>query len=1129
VPRVSNTTTPRTTRTTGTTGANATTNTNAANNATPSAPAFAPPPLRSTSGSIIPTNRAVIDGLAGGTMNATSTASRSSRDASFDGYTATGTGAVNRAFIRTSAEAIPGGARVRVQSFHARKSDKVTLWLVAEVLDVKTKQLRTITLSTLGKSMMLNKGSYRGDNYFDVSYDEVNKFLQAKNPNLKLNPGFTSLAVSARWSNGHQAGGFGRGGVFRLPPSGSTTSVIGVRTGRGTLEEPDLPLDMQVAYPAALTRSAKALKPDGDILSRLESELKGTASKQEMTSAVTKMYDLAEKAQNGDKAAVEKALGKGWTISTVNRYWIKDDGSANQAGKPGTGFFKGFRVDDDGLPIQDPMKDVYMDDRNLGMTRLEGAIRLRTNKQATNINVKPGGGREDDKTGIRQRIEYGLELKPGSDAQDAARTLQTLSRGQWSGSVFNMAQREVAKLPGDVVLSYALEPWLEVTQDRHKFMIANEAGVEIEFSFDKVKTKTTRPGMANADGTAKEAEFYVLEAELDHLQLTSSNASTYQAGGARTSYFTRDSDQNKWLDNTSDQVTMDIDPRLHELKDLDNKSFRATGSYQDFETSAAKVIPWLFPNGLGHGRQKAAHAADVLGLVMFDDKKLKAAVMDVFDDNGYALSANQKKKLDKMFDDPRERLKLEQNLVNGNQNNPYRFAQYTFGESGLKYVKTRMKKRLKEKLHSLGYESSAKIEDMLDKLTPQKVRPYDLESYFSRMQNASSDANVLHALAKDLGISQVPVPKQDIARILGPSTTSGRLLRQGLAKKDIDASQAPEIEKFFEDAAKAGADVSSIRTAMADLGRSPTSTLNKIAKQTNGAVSAPVLRHDPAALLQDASKRLSKKFVAVDDGIKKLVDQVAKKLSHKEARSFLTKLSRDTNKAVADVAADLGISAPTVNFDTAAIDTHFTAKLDDAQVKDLAAMKKFFRNALIDGASVSKLDKVVRELQSNPDLKRAFERQKLNTTGVSFPTVKYDDALTYDWADRTLKKYGDALDTKTEVRKWMKDQFAKGRTPQQLVNYLSYAIRYGRAYGSRYINGMSTRDGLPVSEKNIMASIEKKYGRQWSQKHEDYFKKALPRALKKQDFRIGRMFESSYYIGYEIERHSGLRRPSGVR
>jgi hypothetical protein len=308
---------------------------------------------------------------------------------------------------------------------------------------------------------------------------------------------------------------------------------------------------MQVAYPPQLAQQIPQLKSDGNIVSRLESELKGGTDKASMTKAVHEMYRLAALAHQGNHKEVEKLLGKDWTVETVNRYWLKDDGSGTQPGKAGTGFFKGFRVDDKGLPIQDPMLDSYMDDANLAMTRHEGAIRLRKNQQATMINVKPGGGRRDDKTQITQRIEVGIELKPTANTADASMALRSLASGQWSGTVFNHAQREV--------------------------------------------------------------EFCVLEAELDHLQLQSGNQAAYVAAGSvNSSYFPDENQQDQWLRATTPSVTMDIDPRLHEIKDLDNQSFRSTSSDTAFEGVAAKLVPALFPQGLESGRQKAAYAAELM-------------------------------------------------------------------------------------------------------------------------------------------------------------------------------------------------------------------------------------------------------------------------------------------------------------------------------------------------------------------------------------------------------------------------------------------------------------------------------------------------------------------------------------
>ena len=127
--------------------------------------------------------------------------------------------------------------------------------------------------------------------------------------------------------------------------------------------------------------------------------------------------------------------------------------------------------------------------------------------------------------------------------------------------------------------------------------------MKVELSFDIVIAETTRPEHAHPDGTPRRVKFYVLENELDHLQLESTNQSEYRAGQAESGNFKTNAAQDKWLKDTGKNVTMDLDPRLHELEDLENASFRATGSYKAFETVSADVLDTLFPKGLGRGVQ----------------------------------------------------------------------------------------------------------------------------------------------------------------------------------------------------------------------------------------------------------------------------------------------------------------------------------------------------------------------------------------------------------------------------------------------------------------------------------------------------------------------------------------------
>jgi hypothetical protein len=1122
----------RTTNTTATANTTATTDTSA------SASSWSPPPLRSASGDIVPTRRAVIDGLQGGTMTASNTGSRFSRDSSFDSYEASGDGRVNRAFIRVDAEPLPGGCRLNVKSFHAQKDDKVTLWLTAEVLDTKANQLRTITLSTLANSDVINPGSYRGDLHFDISYDEVNKYLQAMNPNLKLNPGHTSLAVAARWANGHQAGGFGRGGVFRLPADRGTTNVVGVRAASRTADEADLPLDMQVAYPPTLTRSISALKPDGNILSRLESELKGTASKQEMTTAVTKMYDLVAKARAGDKQSVEAALGKGWSVKTVDRYWLKDDGSAGQPGKAGQGIFKGFRVDDDGLPMQDPMRDQYMDDRHLGMTRLEGAIRLRKNKQATVINVKPGGGREDQRTDIRQRVEYGLELKPDADVSDAGDALRSLSQswGQWSGTPFNIAQREVAKLQGDVNLASALEPWLEVTQDRHKFTVLNEAtGVEIEFSFDKVQTQTMRPELANADGSARSAEFYVLEAELDHLQLASQNQGTFAAAGdVNATAFSDDSAQTTWLSGSSDQVTMDIDPRLHELKDLENDSFRSTTSYKQFETASAKIVPWLFPSGLGHGRQKAAHAAEVLGLVHFNDASLKQAVSEVFTGSGYVWDSKLQQAFDQALQDPQKRTRIENGLLDGARNNPYQFARNTVGDQALNYDVPLIKQRVADSLNALGYATTPEIDKMLDGLTTAKLEPRSFEATMRRMDESKKDADVMAGFAKALGVSPAPTPTPEVARLLGPNASYGQRLRQQLDRADLDPALAPKLEKYFEDAVAGGATVAGIRREIRSFANSPAGALKDIDKMAPG-LTAPALRHDADKLVAETRSELGQHYLLMTPEIESFVRTFASAHDYKEANAFMRSFGGKPGPTLEKHAAADGVQAPKLSYDLGIVDDLLEKTLDRHGITNAQELVDFAHKALDAGVTVPQLDKAYDRLSSTGDLAKAFKTGRVKTQGLTIPDVKYDaQKALNDLTTRIANYQHTTFQGAPELKKFLEELLGHGLTPYQAVNYATYAYSGGRASAaSSYAGGVDHKKlpPLPIDVSEVKAALKKNMGNAWSPAHEQYLDAALPKALNESPgFKLGELTRSwRPRDGFtHLSRCSGIKLPDGI-
>ncbi|MCC7381748.1 MAG: hypothetical protein IT384_07945, partial [Deltaproteobacteria bacterium] len=405
------------------------------NIASPS-PASVAAPL--TPAQSVKAKRVVIDGvIRGNQVAATSAASRFANE-EFGSYVATGDQAVTRGFIRTSAEPIPGGARLNVKSFHSDKNDKITLLLMAEVLDRTSNQLRTITLSTLDEKAILNPGSFRGDAFYDINYDELNQWLRSQNPNLHATPGRTSLGVTALWDTGHQAGGFGRGGKFTLPVSGASavaaTSPTAAPSPGAVAIEANTPLHLQVDFPAELVQRVPQLPSDGHILSLLETEIKGVPiSLASLEAAKKKMYELSALAKAGRTREVEAFLGAGWTVEPRSRYWIKDDGKANLPGQPGTGQFKGYRVGPDGLPLQDPMIDFYMDNGHLGITHQKGANRARVNSQGVVLNLKIGWNVSEPATSllpsILTRLEYIMMMQPGTTPEQIGAAVRVINSG----------------------------------------------------------------------------------------------------------------------------------------------------------------------------------------------------------------------------------------------------------------------------------------------------------------------------------------------------------------------------------------------------------------------------------------------------------------------------------------------------------------------------------------------------------------------------------------------------------------------------------------------------------------------------------------------------------------------------
>lgn len=1135
---------PNVNTTTNTGGATPVTGTNATTGVTPGT--TSQPPQGGTvpggGGNVVNARRVVIGGLGQVRNDASATTNRFSRDTSFDTYTGDATGGrVSRGFIKTDATPIPGGCRLHVESFHGNHNDSVTLYLLAEVLDTKTNQLRTVTLSVLANGENLNGTSYRGNSYFDISYDDINKWLQAKNPALKITPGSTNLAVAARWSIGHQAGGFGRGGVFRLPVAANAQSAVAVRASNaaGAASSGDLPLDMQVAYPPQLVQQVPNLKPDGAILSRLESELKGCTGNPEMVAAVNEAYRLVGLAHSGRQADVEKLFGKDWTIEPVSRYWLKDDGSANQPGKPGTGQFQGFRVDARGWPMQDPMRDTYMDNANLDMTAHEGAIRLRTNKQANEINVKPGGGRRDNKTQITQRVEYGLVLNPTANVAQAAQTLQGIAgNATWSGTVFNQAQREVSALDASLNLAQCLVPWCDVVQERHKFTVKNtKTGVEIELSLDFVKVTTNRPQHANPDGTPRTVEFCVLEAELDHLQLQSANQANFVApSSVGTAHFSTDADQDNWLRATSANVTMDIDPRLHEVKDLDNKAFRETASYKAFEGVSDKMLRALFPAGLSSGRQKAAHAAEMLGLVCFSDQQLRDAARAAVEGAGFTWAQPVQQCIDHAIsNDPAKRRLLQQGLANGTCKNVPTFLQQLAGfPVALDYDIAKLKNRVQGRLGELGLKADAQTLAMLDGATTQKLAPANLESFLANMQNYQ-DAQALTQFAQTFGVTPVPTVQVDLSKLLASSTWGEKAIAARLETAAVDAKHVAEIVRFLGKATAAGMTAYEVRTLVQSLGSNPQQRLDQIGQQRNLAADVPKLRASVDRLAALAEPNLKPWYFQVDAEMKRFLAKIADTRGPQDAVNFVGTLRNNPEAVIQAEAKRLNIAAPKIAYDWAAVDAALLPTLQQQSVAYDAPLKQLVRDAVTNGVPVQNLMYAFQSL-GQMNLQQALKQRGIYLVGVTVPSVTYDPTATEARIRANLQTYN-ALPQTNELLKWTEKAFAAGLSPAQAQSYATWFVQYGRHYANQQLVAQAPSatavPELPLDINSFCNTMQARWGASWTTAIDTFMRAELEHALEKaaqgQNFGLYSIYQQQPAQGARlVAQHAGVTLPQGI-
>lgn len=584
----------------------------------------------------------------------------------------------------TAVKPTQDGFKVDVQLWAQKSADEVALFLQLPVLDKKSGKMTMVNLDLLSHDAasgafsdnvttaastdpISSAACFTGTRTYSFSLKQINDFIKSNGLDLEVKPG-DQLSISGLIKgDGHRIMN-AASNSFAVPKPTVTNpqSVLSGRIGNMTnqaIKAQDLPLDITLKLPKSLLDKRvgdyySGIVPsavlEGEITTRLESEYKGSVDGGQMNKMITKGYELAElseKAIGGDAAArkkLDRLLGPDLVLTPVKRHYMCSDGNPlgsrelNEKNVVGTHSADGkftptldsarkeivVNKDAQGWPFLDPMKDGYSDDKDLTFSKESGAARVRGNKQKMgHAEFKIGGGVLDPKTGIRQRVETGLSLKPGATEDDLKKLLKYMQDNPGSElaqSPLGHVMEEARK--GGVLSAMADDrtPWADVTQIRHKFELKNtKTGTAAELSLDMVTAQTLRPAH-QVNGQPQVREYYVIETELDHLQLNSNNV-TQMADPKTKSALTSQTEQETWLKNTAAQQkagTAELEllskPTLHSNDHVKEGSFRQTPSYKDFEAMQEKLLVAICDGGAfkpGPARQKSAHFAELLGLI----------------------------------------------------------------------------------------------------------------------------------------------------------------------------------------------------------------------------------------------------------------------------------------------------------------------------------------------------------------------------------------------------------------------------------------------------------------------------------------------------------------------------------
>ena len=334
------------------------------------------------------------------------------------------------------------------------------------------------------------------------------------------------------------------------------------------------PLDVELKFsPEMVAQYPSLLLKDGQFLSHLETETKWKVDLAKVAEFEKKFEKLV-----ADPALLEKVMGeKGWKLTPVEKYYVKDS-----AGKVKRGA--------DGLPELNPMVDTYFDTKDHKLAKACAALRFREleGDKVNNINLKPGPGRVDTATGTATRIEYDMDVAPGTK-KNPKLALEFFE----SNEQLNPFRMMTQVIPG-LKASEALNPSVEISDKRYKFILENASGLAIELSLDDVTAKSLD------DKKAKPARFAQLEMEVNHMQF-------HAEAPVDTAAF---------LANLGSNATLGGPPRIHVPNDVNNPLVPQDPTYIQHSKATAALGKYLYGDKqIELGLQKCNVAATLMGLI----------------------------------------------------------------------------------------------------------------------------------------------------------------------------------------------------------------------------------------------------------------------------------------------------------------------------------------------------------------------------------------------------------------------------------------------------------------------------------------------------------------------------------